>query len=94
MPKKITWEWLAARLDALDANWIEDRAGLRRGRISDTKRGKSSLGPDDLERIRLALLELCPDDLSAGLSSPDLERLRSAISELEKLDPENSEGAL
>lgn len=94
MPEKMTWEWLAARLPALNANWLEGRAGLRRGRISDTKRGKSSLSPDELERIRVAILQLCPEDLRAGLSSPDLERLRSAIYELQQLDPNTQNSKL
>lgn len=55
MPRKITWEWLAPRLEALNANWVEKESGLKPKRLNDVKRGKSTLTPEELERIRLAL---------------------------------------
>jgi hypothetical protein len=60
MPEKITWEWLADRLDGLNAAWIEREANLRVGRLRDVKRGKSSLSEAELVAIREALLRLSP----------------------------------
>lgn len=55
MPKKITWEWLRDRLGALNVTWLEREAGLKSKRITDVKRGKSTLTEDELERVRNAL---------------------------------------
>jgi hypothetical protein len=55
MSKKITWEWLEPRLDAVNVTWLEIGSGLRPKRLNDVKRGKSKLSEDELERIRITL---------------------------------------
>lgn len=55
MPAKITWEWLAPRLHAVNVTWLERESGLKPKRLNDVKRGKSTLTAAELERIRLAL---------------------------------------
>lgn len=59
--QKLTWKWLAPRLEALNVHWLEKTAGLRDKRLNDVKRGKSTLSEEELERIRKALLHLNPD---------------------------------
>jgi len=55
MPEKITWEWLDARLSAINATWLEKESGLKPKRLNDVRRGKSTLTADEFERIRGAL---------------------------------------
>ena len=55
MPRKLTWEWLQGRLVAINATWLEQEAGLKNKRLSDVKRGKSTLTSEELKRIRVAL---------------------------------------
>ena len=53
--QKVTWNWLAPRLEALNCRWLEKQAGLRDKRLNDVKRGKSTLSEVELERIGEAL---------------------------------------
>lgn len=59
--QKVTWNWLAPRLEALNVRWLEKAAGLRDKRLNDVKRGKSTLSEEELERIRKALKHLNPN---------------------------------
>jgi hypothetical protein len=59
--KKVTWQWLSPRLEALNVRWLEKAAGLRDKRLNDVKRGKSTLTEEELERITKALKHLHPD---------------------------------
>lgn len=59
MPRKITWDWLAARLHAVNVTWLERECGLKPKRINDVKRGKSTLTEEELERVRTALKIFC-----------------------------------
>jgi len=59
--QKITWEWLASRLEAINARWLEQAAGLKDKRLNDVKRGKSTLSEEELKRIGKALKHLNPD---------------------------------
>ncbi len=58
--QKVTWNWLAPRLEALNVRWLEKAAGLRDKRLNDVKRGKSTLTEEELERIGKALKHLNP----------------------------------
>ena len=53
--EKVTWNWLALRLEALNVRWLEKAAGLRDKRLNDVKRGKSTLSEEELDRIGKAL---------------------------------------
>tara|TARA_R110002111_G_scaffold24144_2_gene53855 strand:+ start:124 stop:309 length:186 start_codon:yes stop_codon:yes gene_type:complete len=53
--QKVTWNWLAPRLEALNCRWLEKQSGLRDKRLNDVKRGKSTLSEEELERIGKAL---------------------------------------
>ena len=53
--RKVTWKWLEPRLECLNVRWLERAAGLRDKRLNDVKRGKSTLSPEELERIGKAL---------------------------------------
>ncbi len=55
MPRKITWEWLESRLDAVNVAWLERESGLTPKRLNDVKRGKSTLAPGELARIKKSL---------------------------------------
>lgn len=55
MPKKITWNWLEARLDALNAKWLETQCGMYRGKLNDVKRGKTKLTEEELQAVGKAL---------------------------------------
>ncbi len=59
--QKITWNWLAPRLEALNVSWLEKAAGLRDKRLNDVKRGKSTLTEEELARIAKALRFLDPE---------------------------------
>lgn len=53
--RKLTWHKLQNILPALNARWLEDASGLRKGRIYDCTAGRSTLNAEELERIRQAL---------------------------------------
>lgn len=53
MPKKLTWNWLEPRLVALNAKWLEESAGLYRGKLNDVKRGKTTLTAEEFEAVCL-----------------------------------------
>lgn len=55
MAKKITWEWLEPRLEAVNVTWLERESGLRPKRINDVRRGKSTLTLEELLRIQKSL---------------------------------------
>ena len=55
MAKKITWEWLESRLEAVNVTWLERQSGLRPKRINDVRRGKSTLTKAELFCIQQTL---------------------------------------
>lgn len=55
IPKTITWSWLAPRLPALHARYLETKCGVYRGMITDVKRERNTLTEEHLSTIREAL---------------------------------------
>lgn len=55
---KLTNQSLVARMPLLNSKELERRAGLKNGRLTDVKRGKSKLREDELEIIKSILEEL------------------------------------
>jgi len=58
MPRKLSREWLLARLRLLNASELEKDAELSKGRLADVRRGKAKLREDEIERIRKVLTSL------------------------------------
>ena len=48
---KTNWKWIESNLKAVNVTWLEINSGLKPKRISDVKRGKSSLNDDELRRV-------------------------------------------